>query len=56
MQRIQLAALVGGMVAIVLSDSVVGLCARAAVAAPLYWCGLIDIETATSFANPYGRG
>lgn len=38
------------LVAVAVSDSVGGLCARAAIAAPLYWAGAIDIETANAIA------
>lgn len=43
------------LAAIALSDTVGGLCARIALAMPLYWSGLIDFDTAHTLANPYGR-
>jgi hypothetical protein len=54
MSKLVFTALIAGQVAIIGSDSVGGFCFRAAIAAPLYWMGVIDQETATFIALPYG--
>ena len=50
-----LAWIAAAVLTITLSDSVAGFCARMAVAMPLCWLGLIDVDTAELIALPYGR-
>jgi len=39
------------LVAIMLTDSVGGMCGRIAIALPLAWCGVIDFDTAAAIAD-----
>lgn len=48
-RKAALATLSAMPIAIVFSDTVAGMCGRMALAAPLIWSGIVDVDTAAEF-------